>query len=84
MFDGEEQTVTLKCKNYLSNVIVDQFGNDVSMRYADDEHFTVNVDIAVSNQFYGWLIALGGDAVITKPASVKERLEELLSRTYTE
>ena len=84
MFAGEEQTVTLKCKNYLSNVIVDQFGNDVRMRPVDEEHFTVNVDVAVSYQFYGWLIALGGDAVITKPESVKKEMEELLKKSYTE
>ena len=78
MFDGVEQTVTLKCKNSLSNVIVDQFGKGVKMRPADKEHFTVNVDVAVSNQFYGWVIALGGDAVIEKPKAVKEEMEKLL------
>ena len=78
MFDGTEQTVTLKCKNSLSNVIVDQFGKDVHMRPVDAEHFTVNVDVAVSNQFYGWVIALGGDAKIEKPKAVKEEMEKLL------
>lgn len=78
MFDGTEQTVTLKCKNSLSNVIVDQFGKDVHMRPVDAEHFTVNVDVAVSNQFYGWVIALGGDAKIEKPKAVKEEMENLL------
>ena len=81
MFDGTEQTVTLKCKNSLSNVIVDQFGKDVHMRPVDAEHFTVNVDVAVSNQFYGWVIALGGDVKIEKPKAVKEEMEKLL-RNY--
>ena len=84
MFDGQEQTVTLKCKNYLSNVIVDQFGKDVRMRPADEDHFTVNVDVAVSYQFFGWLLALGGDAVITKPEAVKKEMQELLARDFTE
>ncbi len=83
MFDGVEQTVTLKCKNSLSNVIVDQFGKDVHMVPVDAEHFTVNVDVAVSNQFYGWVIALGGDAVIVKPGKIKEEMETLL-RNYLE
>ncbi len=78
MFDGVEQTVTLKCKNNLSNVIVDHFGKDVHMRPVDEEHFTVNVDVAVSNQFYGWVIALGGDAVIVKPAEARGAMEKLL------
>ena len=83
MFDGVEQTVTLKCKNRLSNVIVDQFGKDVHMVPVDAEHFTVNVDVAVSNQFYGWVIALGGDAVIEKPKEVKDEMEVLL-KNYLE
>jgi len=83
MFDGKEQRVTLRCKNYLANVIVDQFGTDVSMHPVDKDYFTVNVDVAVSNQFYGWVLALGGDAVIEKPAAVKEEMGELI-RKYTE
>ncbi|SNU04607.1 Predicted DNA-binding transcriptional regulator YafY, contains an HTH and WYL domains [Lachnospiraceae bacterium] len=84
MFDGEEQTVTLKCKNYLSNVIVDQFGKDVRMIPVDDEYFTVRVDVAVSYQFFGWIVALGGDAVIVGPDKVKEEMNSLMSRGFTE
>ena len=83
MFDGVERTVTLKCRNNLSNVIVDQFGREVHMQPVDEDHFTVNVDVAVSNQFYGWVIALGGDAVIVKPKEAKEEMEKLL-KTYLE
>lgn len=36
------------------------------------------MDVAVSNQFYGWVIALGGDAKIEKPKAVKEEMEKLL------
>ncbi len=78
MFDGKEQVVTLKCRNALANVMVDQFGKEIRMVPADEEHFTVNVDVAVSNQFYGWVLALGGDAVIEKPVEVKEEMEKLL------
>ena len=84
MFDGEEQTVTLKCKNYLSNVIVDQFGKDVRMIPVDDEYFTVRVDVAVSYQFFGWIVALGGDAVIVGPEKVKEEMKTLISKGFTE
>ena len=84
MFDGEERTVTLKCKNYLSNVIVDQFGKEVHMIPVDDEYFTVRVDVAVSYQFFGWLVALGGDAVIVGPDNVKKEMHELLKKKFTE
>ena len=84
MFDGEEQRVTLKCKNYLSNVIVDQFGKEVHMIPVDDEYFSVRVDVAVSYQFFGWLVALGGDASIVGPENVKKEMQELLKQKFVE
>ena len=84
MFDGEEQRVVLKCKNYLSNVIVDQFGKDIHMIPVDDEHFTVRVDVAVSYQFFGWIVALGGDAVIVGPDRVKEEMSILIAKGFIE
>lgn len=80
MYDGEEQTVKLICKNWTSNVIVDQFGNEVSMRRYDDEHFTVNVDVAVSNQFYGWLVGIGGDIQILEPVNLREEMQNQLKK----
>ena len=84
MFDGEERTITLKCKNYLSNVIVDQFGKEVHMMHVDDDHFTVRVEVAVSYQFFGWLVALGGDAVIIAPDDVKQEMQTLITKQFTE
>ena len=51
MFGGKEQTVKLLVKNSLAGVIVDRFGKDVMMFPADEDHFTVNVDVHVSRQF---------------------------------
>lgn len=76
MFDGKEETVKLLCENYLSNVIVDRFGKDVMMIKADEEHFTVNVRVAVSGQFFGWIFSLGRGAKIIGPDTVVERMRE--------
>lgn len=44
----------------------------------DDSHFRVRVDVAVSNQFLGWIVALGGRVLIEGPDGVKEWMKELL------
>ena len=59
MFGGKERTVKLLVKNNLAGVIIDRFGKDVMMIPADNEHFTVSVDIHVSKQFLGWVFSLG-------------------------
>lgn len=84
MYDGEEQSVTLNCKNGISNVIYDQFGKDIVTQKIDDEHFRARVEVAVSDQFLGWIIALGGSVVIESPKSVRDRLLELMRENMEE
>ena len=54
------------------------------MRPVDDDHFTVRVDVAMSNQFLSWVIALGGGVVIAGPDNVKEEMNKLLKKKYVE
>ena len=85
MFGGEEQRVTLVCENKLANVIIDQFGRDNVMRPVDEEHFEVRVDVVLSDQFLGWVIALGEGVTITGPEEVVGRMSEIwkkLSKKY--
>ena len=87
MFDGKEETVTLECENRLAGVFIDQFGKNVKMRKMDEDHFTVNVDVAVSGQFLGWVIALGKGVKIVAPESVVQRLRaeaDRLALQYTQ
>jgi len=78
MFNGEVKRVKLKCKNHLSNVIVDQFGTEEKMRPFDEQHFIVNVDVAVSPHFLGWVVALGDEIEILEPDSVVEEMKSHL------
>ncbi len=78
MYNGEVRTIKLECKNWLSNVIVDTFGHDVRMRPKDEEYFTVNIDVAVTSHFLGWLIALGKDVKIVEPDDVVIQMKQLL------
>lgn len=76
MFDGKEQSVKIECDNSLAGVMIDRFGKSVSMIKKDEEHFVVNVTVAVSRQFFGWIISLGSGVVITEPENVVEQLKE--------
>lgn len=83
MFGGEEERVTLLCKNEMANVIIDQFGRDVTLRKVDDEYFKVNVDVVVSNQFLAWIIALEGNVVVVAPEIIKEKMKQLTKKVFT-
>ena len=78
MVGGREERVTLLCKNDMANVIIDQFGRETKLQKADAEHFRARVDVVVSDQFLGWVIALGGNVVIEAPESVRARAQELM------
>ena len=43
---------------------------------ADEQHFTVNVDIHVSKQFFGWVFSLGEGIKIIGPGEVEEQMKE--------
>ena len=82
MFGGECETVTLRCKNEMANVIIDQFGKDVKLVPVDEGYFTVKVNVAVSSQFLAWVIALEGGVTIVGPDYVKEKMKNLLKVNY--
>lgn len=74
MFDGIVQTVHIRFVNEFAGVVIDRFGKDVSMIKFDEEHFDVRVDVAVSDQFLGWIIALGDNAEILGPENVVNQM----------
>ncbi len=80
MFAGEEETVTIQCVNELAGVMIDRFGQDITMRPVDEGHFQVRVKVAVSRQFLGWIMALGEGARITGPDSVITQVKDEIRR----
>ena len=80
MFGGEEETVKILCKNEFAGVMIDRFGKDVSMIRVDDESFYVNVKVAVSSHFLGWIMALGDGAKIIGPDSVIQKIQAEVDR----
>lgn len=71
MFTGEVETVRLRFADHLVGAVIDRFGRDTMIIAADNGHFTVNVDVAVSPQFYAWLFGFGTEVELLSPDSVK-------------
>lgn len=87
MFTGSEQSVRLRFDNDLVGAVVDRFGKEIMLIPDGDEHFTVNVDVAVSTQFYAWLFAFGTMVEVVSPGAVREELAQRareLAELYSE
>ena len=90
MFSGEKKRVSLRFTNNLLDTMVDRFGTGATVSYyADgDKHFVVNTEIAISDQFYGWLCGFRKMAKIVSPPDVvadfQKFLDDISGRYETE
>lgn len=80
MFAGEEETVNLEVHNRLIGVILDRFGTDIMIIPAGEEYFRIHIKVAVSNQFFGWIFALGENIKILGPESVVQKMKEEIKK----
>ena len=80
MFSGEKKTVSLRFTNNLLDTMVDRFGTgaDVFYRPDGDRHFVVTTQIAISDQFYGWLCGFRKMAMIVSPPDVVTDFQSFL------
>lgn len=79
MFGGEKQYVTMRFANYLLDAVIDRFGTkNASYSKVDDEHFSVSVEVELSNQFYSWLLQFGENAKIIHPKEVVDKMRKFL------
>ena len=80
MFGGEEVRVSVRGENHMVGIFIDRFGKDLIIRPDGDDHFTTSFEVAVSNQFLGWIFSLGSAVQITGPESVVQRMREEAQR----
>ena len=74
MFGGDETDVILEGENRMVGVLIDRFGKDIQIVPVDENHFEAKVNVAVSAQFFGWIMALGDGIRITGPGSVLQKM----------
>lgn len=81
MFGGREETLCLAFRNNLVGVVIDRFGTDIHIQKLDEQRFSVQVRVNVSNQFFGWLAGLGPEASLESPISIRKAYAAFLRKT---
>ena len=71
MYRGEDELVTLRCSNDISDPVIDRFGRDVVTRQIEGRNeFEITVKVAVSPVFLTWIMNFGDQVRIISPESV--------------
>ncbi len=70
MYSGELKNVTIEFPDEMVGVFIDRFGKDIPVRKAGKGRSRTRVEVAVSEQFFGWIMGLGTGVVVTAPQSV--------------
>ncbi len=80
MFAGDETKVTIEAENRLVSVFIDRFGKDIIIAPIDENHFRTTVTVAVSKQFFGWIMAIDGDVKVVAPDNVVRQIRAEINR----
>ena len=80
MFGGEETAVTVQGENRMVGVFIDRFGKDIPIAAIDEDHFEARINVALSQQFFGWIIALGEGIHIVGPEPVLKQMRSEIKR----
>ncbi len=80
MFGGKPTKVKIAFDNEMAGVFIDRFGRDISIYPADKKGWSeITVDVAMSDQFLGWIFALGPKVKILSPEDVVDRYKKELN-----
>ncbi len=80
MYMGEIKKVTIEFPDEMCGVFIDRFGKEISFRKSGTGRSRLSVDVAVSNQFFGWIMSLGPDVKITGPDDVVAQIAKVSKR----
>lgn len=76
MYHGRKEIVKFEFNNYMVGVLFDRFGKDIPIRAVDEKNSETHVSVAVSPQFYAWVMSLGDEVKVTGPENVVEELKK--------
>ena len=81
----ESVMVDIEFRNDFVGIMIDRFGKEIPIRPAEKEGWSkTHVDVYISDQFYGWIFAMGGKVIITGPSKVTEDYKEKLKLQLNE
>ena len=81
MFNGQQETVTLRFADKLIGPVLDKFGEDTKMTRVDDHTIEATVQVRIAPTFWGWLFQFGTDMDIVEPEALKEEYIKTPSET---
>lgn len=81
MFGGTSTDLRLRFHKSLIGVVLDRFGTDLIFFPDDEAHFTFNVQVVVSPQFFSWLLGFADKAQVLAPDDVCQQIKEQLDAT---
>lgn len=85
MFGGERTPVRIAFCNDYVGVMIDRFGRDIPIQQSSLPGWSETVvDVALSDQFLGWIFALGTGVRILSPESVAKQFREELRNVLGE
>ena len=77
----KKRCVTIHSLFTLLDTAVERFGTrDVQYSMIDDKHFTVNAEVEISDQFFGWLLGFGKRVKVLYPNDVVEDFKAYLDK----
>lgn len=84
MFGGELQNVRLQFKKNILSDMFDKFGDDIRIRKADEDTFSVDVNVQVSKTFFAWIVGSQGKVKIKSPRKVVDEFNEFVAKIKEE
>ena len=86
MFGKKETTIVdLEFNNSFVGIMIDRFGKEMPIRAAAKEGWSkTHVDVFISDQFYGWVFAMGGNVRITGPQRIVDEYRGELQKQLEE
>ena len=77
MFHGEPTKVKIAFKDEMVGIFIDRFGKEINVHPSKKKGWSeVDVEVAVSDQFLGWIFALGDGVRILGPDEVVRKFTE--------
>ena len=70
MFGGESQNVTLLFTANILSDMFDRFGDDIRIKKADEETYSVDVTVQISKTFFAWIVGTQDKVKIKSPRKV--------------
>lgn len=77
MFDGEVERITCLFHKSLLNVVIDRFGENVTLCEYSEDTFKAVFKAAVSPTFLSWIMGFGASALVLSPKWVADEVRSL-------